>query len=61
MTYQERAAELIEKFDAIYPDSDWTSIASKSIDDLISLSTDSGYIEYWGNIKDIVLNREKKS
>lgn len=61
MTHQERAAELIEKFDGIYPDSDWTNTAIKSIDDLISLSTDNGYIEYWGNIKNIVLNREKKS
>lgn len=59
MTPQERASELIVKFNGIYTDTDWTNIALKSIDDLIALNNDSNYVEYWNNVKIIITNRSK--
>lgn len=59
MTPQERASELIVKFNGIYTDTDWTNIALKSIDDLIALNSESNYVEYWNNVKSIIANRSK--
>jgi|688.fasta_scaffold2517554_1 hypothetical protein len=59
MIYQERANELIKKFNDIYPNIDWTDIAIKNINDLLLSSNDSNYIEYWNNIKTIIINRNK--
>ena len=57
MTYQERAKELIEKFNNIYPNKDWTDIALNSIDEVIKGSTDILFIEYWNNVKEIIINK----
>jgi hypothetical protein len=59
MTPQERANELIEKFNGIYTNTDWTNIALKSIDDLIASNTDANYVQYWNNVKNIIINRSK--
>lgn len=59
MNYQERAKELIVKFNNIYPNKDWTDIAISSIDDIIKDNTDILFIEYWGNVKIIIINRNK--
>lgn len=59
MEYQERAKELIKKFDNIYQGTDWTNIAIKSIDELIQVNDDVNYIEYWENVKNVIINRNK--
>ena len=59
MTPQERASELIVKFNGIYTNTDWTNIAVKSIDDLIALNNDSYYVEYWNSVKNLIINRSK--
>lgn len=58
MNYQERAKELIIKFDNIYPNKDWTDIAISSIDGIIKDNADVSFIEYWENVKNEITNRK---
>lgn len=58
MTPQERANELIAKFSNIYPDNNWIDLAINSINNLLESSSDSNFIEYWSNVKNIIIKRK---